>query len=208
MLPRESFTRKQTLDVRLALASALAAHLRTLEFNSGGALFSFAQVFDEWPAWEQEFVSPAACVLPDEELAYVDARPVPTLLEETWEPQGQAGWGLYALSDAECDLRVNVRAPSGGERTAIVQTVEEAFVIDQVTGNYDQGRRYGIMLDLPEYFALQGRFSLQTMRILDDAETAMRNQNEAVFLVRAQAPHVKVAPVQPFLLRIEDLSIA
>lgn len=212
MMDRAQFSRTQTLDLRLSLAAALAEHLRGMTFNAGGRALQFARVYDEWPAWQNDFVSPAAVVLPDEELTYADARLTPTLLEETWEPQdstgkpiGLAGWGLYQLADGEVDLSVNVRAPTPGERTAIVRGIEEAFVSPNATGDYREGARYGILLPLPTYYGLAGRFSLQMLRELDDADTVARKQREVIFVVRAQAPQVKVGVVQPFKLRITEI---
>lgn len=212
MMDISQFSRTQTLDLRLALAAALARHLADQTFNAGGRSFGFAEVYDEWPRWTDSYVAPAAVVLPDEEITYADARLTPTLLEDTWEPQdstgtplGLPGWGLYELADGELDLQVNVRAPTGGERTAIVKGIETSFVPTRVTSDYGEGARYGILLDLPEYFGLQGRFSLQSTRVLDDPEATTRNQREAIMVVRAQAPQVKVGIVQPFKLRVTEV---
>ncbi len=212
MMPRDQFSRVQTLDVRHALAFALRRLLESLTFDSGGNQFQFSRVFDNWPSWNDQYVAPAACVLPDDEVVYADALLTPTLLEETWEPQDQngvplrtAGWALFMESEAECDLSVTVRAPTEAERTALIIGVENAFTVDRVTSDYEDGRRYGRLLPLPEYFGLDGRFALASHRLLDDAETAMRNQWEAIFLVRAQTTKVKVGPVQPFQLRLTQV---
>jgi len=201
---RELYSRSQTLDLRLAMANALASYLGDMEFRAGARAFQFARVFDEWPSAMDDSVLPAACVLPDEVLKYADARLTPALVEETWEPAGRPGWGLYELADAECDLGVTVRAASPGERSAIVATVEAAFVEDRVTGNFEQGARMSRVLTMPAYWGLPCRVRMVEMRVLDDGETAQKNWNEATFLVRAQATQVKLDRVAPFRLKIVE----
>lgn len=186
------------------MAKALADYLRTARFpdSSGGTQFS--EVFDEWPGAEDRFVNTAACVLPRGAMTYADARLTPTLIPGTWEREGEPGFGLYAMADAECDFEVQVRAASPKERADIVAGFETMFVEDGVLMNYLQGRRNGRLITLDAYFGLPARFSLQQMTIDDDGDAAMRNRREATFVVRAQAKHVKVGPVQPFTLRIVE----
>lgn len=203
-MKRELYSRTATLDLRLAMASALADFLASLSFRAGSRDFQFARVFDEWPSAMEDSVLPAACVLPDEVLKYSDARLTPTLVEETWEPAGRPGWGLYELADAECDMGVTVRAASPGERSAIVAGVEAAFVEDRVTGNFERGARMNRILAMPAYWGLPCRVRVAEMRVLDDGETAQKNWNEATFLVRAQATQVRLDRVVPFRLKIVE----
>jgi hypothetical protein len=198
------YSRKQTLSLRLSMAAALADFLRSQRFPEPDGPVQFAEVFDEWPAADDRFVTPAACVLPRGALNYAEARLTPTLLEDTWEVKGEPGFGLYALADAECDFEVQVRAPTGKERDDIVAGFERLFVEDGLLMNHEQGRRYGRLVTLQAYFGLPARFSLQSVSILDDQETAIRNRNEAVFVVRAQAKQVRLGPVQPFTLKIVE----
>jgi hypothetical protein len=204
-MKKELYSRRQTLDLRLAMANALAEYLGTLHFKAGSRSFQLARVFDEWPSDLDENVLPAACVLPDEKIVYADARLTPTLLEETWEPKGRPGWGLYQDSDAEVDLLVTVRAASSGERSGIVMRLEDAFLEDRVTGNYELGRRVGRMLPMPAYWGLNARYRAVEMRVIDDAETAQKNWNEVNLLVRAQAPKVRLDRVAPFSLRVTEV---
>lgn len=186
------------------MAETLAVFLRAQRFpdQSGGT--QFAEVFAEWPSADDRFVTPAACVLPTGPMSYAEARLTPTLLEDTWEVRGEPGFGLYALADAECDFEVQVRCPTGGERDDIVQGFEGLFVEDGLLMNHQQGRRYGRVINLATYFALPARFSLQSVSILDDTDTALRNRNEAKFVVRAQAKQVKIGRVMPFVLKIVE----
>lgn len=202
---RELYSRRQTLDLRLAMAEALATHLGALTFHAGSRDFGFDRVFDSWPSDTDWQALPAACVLPDEKVAYSNERLTPTLLEETWEPAGRPGLGLYQVADAECDLMLTVRASTPGERSAVVAGVEEALFEPRVTGNYEQGRRSGIVLPMPAYWSLPARYRVVESRVLDDAESAQKNWNDATFLVRAQAPQVRLDKVVPFQLRIREV---
>jgi hypothetical protein len=202
MLPREAYSRKQTTDLETAMATALVAYLGGLSFPGpgGGPPIQLLQVFEEWAGFNDGDVPMAACVLPDGEIVYAPGQGTPTLLEDTWEPQGQAGWGLYRLSEATREFKVVARAPTGAERNAIKAGVETAFVDPQVLMR-PSGARYGILLDLPDYFGLRARFTITSSRKLDDGTNAISNIQEAEFTIRAEAPHVVVGPVQPLVLR-------
>jgi len=204
----DDFPRKKTLDLRLSMAEALAGFLRTQRFPDEFGATQFAAVFSEWPDADARFVTPAACVLPRGPLVYADARLVPTLLEDTCFPAagtGQKGFGLYALADAECDFDVQVRAPTGKERSDVVAGFEQLFVSDGILMDHQQGRRYGRLITLDAYYGLPARYSLQSVTVDDDGEAALKNRREATFLVRAQAKLVKVGVVYPFVLTIREL---
>jgi len=203
MMPREMYSRRQKLDLRLAIAAALAEYLRTLKFSADGRTFKFASVYDSWPNWLQGG-QPSAAVLPDDKLVYPRTQRAPVLMEETWEPVGQAGWGLYQLAEATCDMQLLVRAATNGERSAIIAEVENAFVAAGASGNDEAGRRVGLVLPMPDYYQLDARFTLLEQRVLDDAETAARNRNEAMFVLAAQAPQVRLDMVRPFVGRVEQ----
>lgn len=185
------------------MAATLARHLREVEFPipSGGS-FRFAEVFDVWPRYTDRNVSPAACVLPSSWL-YDAARLTPTLLEETWEPQGGVGFGLYKLADITLDFEINIRAPSAPERSAILMGIETAWVDPDVLMNQETGARYGVVLPMPEYWGVCAGYSLKSARILDDAGSSMREQREAIMVVTAQAPQVKLASVRPLRLTVK-----
>lgn len=199
------FSRKQSLDLETAMARAIVNFLSAQAYPgaAGIGLIRFAQVFEEWPGSNDEFVSPGVCVLPDGELAYGPSHPTPRLLEDTWENPGEAGFGLYELSEASMAFQVVVRAPTGPERNALKAGIEQLFVDPQVL-MVPTGARYGVLANMPEYFGLNCRLSLGSSRKLDGADNAMKNINEAQFVIRAEAPHVRVGPVQPLTLKIVE----
>lgn len=201
-ITREQFSRRATLDLETALAAAIRRRLLEATFPGAGGvgLVKFTEVFDEWPAQDDQYVAPAACVLPDGELMYGPSHPTPTLLEDTWEVRGEPGWGLYELSEASQSFEVVARAPTGAERNALKAGVETLFQDPRVL-SVPSGARYGVLLGLPEYYGLQARFSIGASRKLDDGESAQKNIWQAQFTIRAEAAQVVVGPVQPFTLK-------
>lgn len=196
------YSRKQTLDVRSAMATAIARKLRDSVFPRGsGGSIKFAEVFESWPSYEQRYVPPSACVLPTPTL-YDAARLTPTLLEDTWEPPGDVGFGLYQLADIEVEFEINIRAASSAERSDIIAGLEQAWVADGILMDQVAGARYGILLEMPEYWGLCAGFSLVSARTLDDEDKAMREHREAVLSVKGVASQVTLRPVRPLNLTV------
>lgn len=183
------------------MALALARHLEDQRFYLSTGVFTFAAVFDEWPSYLDRFVPPSACVLPGA-WQYTDWSMTPRLLEDTWEVQGEPGFGLYKLSETEVEFEISMRSSNAAERDAIILGLEESFKAPGLLMDEQQGPRYGIMLPLPEYYGLDARFALQGARVIDDEERAMRENRDAVMTISGQAPQVAVGPVFPLNLRI------
>src|SRR5882672_7368205 len=97
----DQFSRKQTLDLESAMAKSIADLLRAQEFvgPGGQGTIRFNEVFPEWPTSNDRYIASAACVQPLNPIVYEDARLTPSLLEDTWEPKGMRGFGLYALAE-------------------------------------------------------------------------------------------------------------
>lgn len=203
-MTRDKFSRKQTLDLQTAMAAALAGLVRAATFPGprGKGTTAFRKVYSEWPTSNDNFATPAACVLSTDTIHYSAALLTPKLLEDTWEPQGGLGLGLYKVSEGECDLHLEVRAPSKPERSALVAGIEELLFAPGVLNAGPQGARYGRMVEMPEYWGLGVRLAMQDKSVADDAESAKANRWEATFLVRAQANHVKLDVVSPFQVKI------
>jgi hypothetical protein len=205
VIDKSLYSRKQTMDLRLAMASALVRFLQGMVFEGPGGYgtIQLETGFAEWPSVPDEYVGAACAVMPGIGTD-IEGRLIPTLLEDTWEPAGFPGWGLYVLSDYEVEFKVRVRAASAAERGALVMGIEQAFVQDstQMLIAPDKGNRYGTLLDLPEYFGSQARYGLKETAILDDPDTAMAEQREAEFTVMAQAKKLRVGLVQPFTVKV------
>lgn len=190
------------------MRAAVSALLTGKEFpgpGDGGAPIKFSQVFDEWPTSNDRYVTPAACVLPAGKLVYADARLTPTLLEETWEPRGGAGLGLYALAEGEKDFEVQVRAVSKAERRALVAGIEDLLTSEPGVLTNPRGAKYGVLRPMPEYWGLDVRLSLQDKGLDDTEDAAQKNRWEATFTVRAQALLVKLDTVVPFTVTIREV---
>jgi hypothetical protein len=198
------FSRKQTNDLQSAMAEAIALLLRTSEFPGprGKGTIKLAVVYDEWPSSADNALSPSACVRTPDPIRYAPALLTPTLLEETWEPPGELGLGLYKLSEGECDFRLEVRAATRRERSALVAGIEALFVEPMVLNNRQVGAQYGRFLPMPSYWGLDVRVALQESLTSDDAESAKTNRWDSDFVVRAQANHVRLDVVAPFHVTI------
>ncbi len=204
-LPLALYSRKATLDVRDALARALARLVAGLRF-AGSQTDHFEEVFDEWPSFEQTAVFPAAAVLPGE-FRYAEALMTPRLIESTWEPAGRPGWGLYKTAELQTELQLVVRTDRLAERAILMRAVEEAF---QPSGNLMtlDGPRYGVTVALPEYYGVVGRFALLGGSVIDNEDTAMREKRDAAFTVSASAPKVQVGAVWPMALSVTKVARA
>lgn len=201
----DKFSRKQTLDLQSAMARAIARVVEPAEFPGPGGQgkIRFRKVFPEWPTSADGNVTPAACVASVDTIRYSDALLTPKLLEETWEPRGGLGLGLYKVSEGTCDFHLELRAPSKPERAALVAGLEQLMFVPGVL-NKQVGARYGRLLPMPEYWGLNVRVSVQEKALGDDQEAAKTNRWTAAFLVRAQASHVKVDVVSPFQVKITE----
>ena len=197
-MTRAEYPRKATRDVRNAAALALSRHLMGLTWE-GTEHQRFTEVFDEWPAFLNRYQPPAACVLP---ATWTYGSWEYTLLEDTWEPKGLPGFGLYKTNELECEMEVSIRTTSAAEREVIVLALEDAFQDPQMLMSQKRGPRNSIILPMPEYYGLPARFSLQRGRTIDDPDSAMRERRDAVLTVSVQASKVKVGPVYPMALHM------
>jgi hypothetical protein len=205
MISRQQFSKTQSLDLRTAMAAALCRKLQSELFPGPGGIGTtrLEVAYQEWPSFGDEVVTPAACVLPDGEGRDVEARLTPSLLEDTWENEGEPGYGLYVLSDYECEFLVKIRAATSAERSAVIAGVEQMFVQDpDILIAPVGGNRYGMLARMDEYYQRECRFGLLGTTVIDDQGTAMREQRDAQFRIQAQAQKVRVGLVQPFTVRV------
>lgn len=199
--------RRQSLDLQTSMAEAISRLVAAASFTGPGGLgkIKFQKVFSEWPTTLDTHLSPSACVASTELIRYAEAFPTPKLLEDTWYPVGGLGLGLYEVSEGECDFHLEVRAATKKERSAVVAGLESLFFGDGVSSDHKQGSRYGVLVDMPEYWGLRARLSVQEKLLADDAEAAKTNRWEAVFIVRAQGPHVRLDRVAPFTIKVTEV---
>lgn len=197
----QQYSRRASRDVRGAMALALRRILESLWFDGGTAPFQFSQVFEEWPSFASKYIPPAACVQPGA-WTYDSSNLVPTLMEDTWEPFGQQGFGLYKLTEIAATFELFVRTSTVGERNAIALGLETAFVMPNILMNIWQGARNAVLVDLPEYYGLPARFSLLSARMLDSEDAAIREHRDLIFTISGQAPQVAVGPVFPLNMTI------
>ena len=198
-MPLAQFSRKASIGVRNALAVALGRLVQGLTFP-GSQAQNFAAVYDEWPDFLETGVFPAACVLPGE-FKYADSQMTPRLLEETWEPKGMPGWGLQKTAELQTEFQLAIRTNLASERSQLMQAIEDLF--QPVDNLMDQtGPRYGLVVPLPEYYGITGRFALLAGAVIDNEDAAMREKRDAAFTISASAPKVQVVPVWPMALQV------
>jgi hypothetical protein len=189
------------------MALAFSRHLESLQFSHAGGAFQLSEVFDDWPSYTSRLIPPSACILPGT-WRYADWAFTPKLLEDTAEPaittDGMPGPGfaLEKTAEMEAELEISIHSNNVAERDAVLLGIEDALVSPSGLMSEAAGPRYGILLPLPEYYALEGRFALQSARVIDDEERAMREQRDAVVTVSCQASKVQVVPVFPLRLSI------
>lgn len=206
MISPEQFSRKMTADLETAMSLAVTRTISGQFLGPGGAgQIGFVELHEDWPSYEQAYVMPTATILPDAPLVYGPSHLVPRLLEDTWEPVGEPGLGLYELSEASRDLTLQYRAGTAAERNALKAGIETAFVAPEVTLAPVAGARYGILQAMPEYWGLMVRLAITDSQKLDDAESAVQNRWEGRATISCQAKLVKLAIVQPFRLRIKEI---
>lgn len=206
MITAEQFSRRATTDLETAISMAVG-RVVGVQFPGpdGIGQIGFTQVFEDWPSFESSFVTPTAAVLPDGPLVYGPSHMTPRLLEETWEPKGEPGLGLYELSEASREFTLTFRGSTSAERNALKAGLESVFVVPEVILAPVAGARYGVLVPMPEYWSLQVRLALVDSSKLDDAESASKNIWEGAISIRAQAKLVKLAIVQPFRVRITEV---
>ena len=205
--PVDDYPRKQATDIETAMARAIARRLEEASFPLLAPPGKLLKVFDEWADYMDGNVAPSACVMPDGDLVFAPGQGTPTLLEDTWWPKGQPGWGLYKLSEATREFKVVARAATGAERNAVKAGVDVLFFDPKMIGR-PGGDRFGVLVQLDDYFCLPARLTLTASRKLDGADNAAKNIQEAEFTIRCEAAQVKVAPVQPFTLKtnVQDVT--
>ncbi len=204
----EQYSRKAATDLENGIARAVRAAIEGALVQPPGEAprLAFSRVFDTWASYEQDFVAPAACVVPAGALQFVESYSTPCLLEETWEPQGEPGFGLYAVAAAEQEIDVLVRAGSDVERNLLVRALEGLFFEKTAEGallHLPAGARYGRVLTMDDYYQLPVRTSLREVAKGDNEESAQRSAWEARVGLRVQAKEVVLGVVQPFTVTIQ-----
>lgn len=212
---RDQYSRSQTVDLETAIAEAVEAVLsRDFPGPGGDGTIRIEQFFEDWPSMTDNFIDPSAAVMPNDELKYGPSHPTPVFLEETWEPKGQAGFGLTQISEASREFEVAILTANPATRIALKAGIEAAFQDERgllgllgpgtagatVTA---PGDRMGVVVQcMPGYWNLPCRLTLLGSRKIDDAGTAAQGKSEVRFRIRAEAPHVVLQPMQPFRLKL------
>jgi hypothetical protein len=209
----EQYSKTAIMDVRDACAMALTRVIQGIDRNIAGEHIKFNHVFDEWPRIEDEYDPPAACVMPPPDWKYSDSGSAPKLLEDTIETATDVvageppSFGLYKTAELLDDFELSIRAGSSAKRSMLKLAIEDAFQTRQITMN-PNAAPYGLRVDLPEYWGLTARASLQSGANTDSADSAQRNQREATFVISMQAPKVQLGAVYLLTPTVTEVSQA
>jgi hypothetical protein len=203
----EQYSQSAVMDVRDACALALRRVVEGIDRHIGGEHVKFVRVFDEWPDFMDVQQTPTACIVPPQGWEYDDAAFTPKLMEqtiETWtvDVAGEPpAFGLYKTAEMKDEFLLAMRLSSPAMRSVYKLAVEEAFQTANVTMDPD-GQKYGLLVDLPEYWGMGARFSLIRGENIDDEDAAGRNRRDAQFVISAQAPKVQLGAVYTMGLSI------
>jgi hypothetical protein len=204
----EQYSKSASMDVRDACALALTRVIQGIDRVIAGEHIKFNHVFDEWPRIEDKYDPPVACVMPPPEWDYSDSGS-PNLIEASVESvttvtTDPPSFGLFKTAEMLDQFVLAIRAGSVAKRSMLKLAIEEAFQTPKITMD-PNGTRYGILLDLPEYWSLTARASLLKGANTDSEDAAQRNHREATFVVSIQAPKVQLAPVWPFTPTVTEI---
>ena len=204
----EQYSKSACMDVRDACAMALARVIQGIDVVIAGNRVKFTHVFDEWPTFEDKYDPPAACVVAPPEWTYDDSGSAPRLLEDTVESidTGTAdppSYGLHKTAEMIDNFGLKIRAGSAAMRSLLKLAIEDSFQTRNVTMD-PGGSKYGLLVDLPEYWGLTARVSLLRGANSDSEDAAIRNQREATFVISMQAPKVQLGAVYPFDVTITE----
>jgi len=194
-------------DVRDACALALSRVIEAIDTTIGGQRIKFNHVFDEWPTQDDKYDPPAACVIAPPEWEYSDSGE-PKLLEDTVQSfttgaDDPPSYGLYKTAEMLDQFGLQIRAGSAAMRSMLKLAVEDAFQLREAA-MYPLRQRYGLQLDLPEYWGLTARASLLKGSNTDSEDAAMRNQREASFVISMQAPKVQLMAIWPMSITVTE----
>jgi len=211
---RSEYSRTATMDSRDACAAALKRILVGIDREINGERIKFAQVFDEWPSYDDKYDCPAACVLPPPEWTYddtstpklmeqtVELQPIPAPIGDPSDPaQEPPAFGLWKTAEMLDQFQIVLRASTPAQRAMLKLAIAEAFQTPNV-GMDPGGQRYGLLVDLPDYYGITARAAIQRGQNSDNEDSAARNQREATFVVSMQTAEVQVGGVWPMGLTI------
>lgn len=212
---RSMYSRSASTDLETAISNAVERVLdRDFPGPGGVGTIRLEEFFTDWADLNDQFVSPSAAVLPDEELKYGPSQTTPHALEDTWEPRGEPGFCLMEIQEASREFEIVVRAAEVEQRNALKGGIETAFQDPRGllvvagegqagTARLAPGDRAGVVVaEMPEYWRLPCRLTLLASRKLDDADSSARHVYEARFRLRAEASLVMLQPMQPMRVRI------
>lgn len=166
---------------------------------------------------------PAAAVLADR-ATYTEEFLTPNILEHTWSggdpdecdekckpayPYGDGsgrGWALVETTEVTVPIVVVVRAVSYDARRSIFAGLEEAFVecghlpdpaaFDRgVDPGFPDIPRYGVRLELPEYYKRSCLYTLKSSAAPESDRAARENRWEAIFELDATLTACGVVPL-------------
>lgn len=190
-IPTSLTTREET-DAIGAMRRGLAEYLARAEKDVAGVRVRFSEVFEEWAESDDDNVRyPAAAVLAPEDIMYDGHAMTPSVLPERL-PDGR---NVVKMSEATCELVVEVHCSSPGERDSVRMMLEEALnPVDFV---------YGFILYLPFYFGMRAVFALLSLTMPDDETSARHGLRMIRLKISAQVSVVRPRTLPEFKPKLQ-----
>jgi len=179
------------VDSRSALAEALVAYLRCVEFvrwggGQGGedVRFRIERVYREWPEPDQMLDYPAATVLDLSDVPLEAHNFTPTPLEETYEVFGPCSV-LWKLAEVASTFQVDLWANDEPTREAIAAGLPGAFAFGE--------NQYGIVVEGPEtYWSRPVRLTLLSLQRMDAPGSIYVRERRLMAKIRAEVDEVSL----------------
>lgn len=178
-------------DARTALSRGLAEYVQGLQIEFNRATYTFARVFENWAAPEDNATYPSAVVYATGEGSYDSSGFTPKINRRDRVPDHINGGfdpknGRYVQTASELvqDVTVEIWANDTQERQALVAMLEDAMVpVDW---------RYGPLLEFPHYHNARASFEKLSLTYDDTEIDAIRRYRRATMIIRGKVPVVKI----------------
>jgi len=184
--PQPVHTAVRTTDSRTAITRGLAEYVLQVRGESeNGRSLSFQKVFENWARPEDQAEYPSAIAYTTTMGTYDASRltSFPSTSQQIPVPDGR-----YVVTPADyvVPVTLEVWSTDDEERMGLVALLEDAF-----NPHVGQGR-YGFTLELPHYYNVRASFEPTQMGYVDDEASAMSGNRNAIFMLEATMPIVRL----------------
>lgn len=174
------------LDAESALADRLKTWLETLSFqHSGdGSVFNFARISTEWADDEQEEIG-----YPSGSLVFAgNSERTPYSLSPVWMGDTSDGRKLYSSRNVTVPLQLDLYCRDRFQRRDVQRVLDNEF-------NQDFQSTDALLLTMPKYYGVTGRFNFTGIRRWDDPKSNRVQDFRLTVFITAMCPVVRVVNI-------------